>query len=236
MQPEPVTLDMDFAAAGRRGRHALRGAAARRDGGPPARFTRQDGVEEQWRIMQPLLDAPPPVHPYAPGSWGPAAADDAGARATAAGADRGSRSDVWSMGPLEVVAIEFPGRQFKNEVMGALAAPVEHGVIRIIDLTFLSKDASGAVTSYELSELDEQDAAHFDLVDRTMGLLSVADLERIGARLATDSSAALIVVEHAWAADFERAVLGAHGRRVVDERIPDEVARAALDHARSEQV
>jgi len=33
------------------------------------------GVEQTWRIMQPLLDAPPPVHPYAPGTWGPAAAD-----------------------------------------------------------------------------------------------------------------------------------------------------------------
>jgi len=39
------------------------------------RFTRQDAVEEQWRIMQPLLEAPPPVEPYAKGSWGPAAAD-----------------------------------------------------------------------------------------------------------------------------------------------------------------
>ena len=36
------------------------------------RFTRQDGVEEAWRVMQPLLDSPPPVHAYAPGSWGPA--------------------------------------------------------------------------------------------------------------------------------------------------------------------
>jgi glucose-6-phosphate 1-dehydrogenase len=43
--------------------------------GNPTRFTRQDGVEEQWRIMQPLLDNPPPVHPYEPGTWGPAAAD-----------------------------------------------------------------------------------------------------------------------------------------------------------------
>jgi glucose-6-phosphate 1-dehydrogenase len=43
--------------------------------GNPTRFTRQDGVEEQWRIMQPLLDNPPPVHPYQPGTWGPAAAD-----------------------------------------------------------------------------------------------------------------------------------------------------------------
>ena len=39
--------------------------------GDSTRFTRQDGVEETWRVMQPLLDAPPPVHPYAPGQLGP---------------------------------------------------------------------------------------------------------------------------------------------------------------------
>ena len=43
--------------------------------GDSARFTRQDSVEEAWRILQPLLDAPPPVHEYAKGSWGPEAAD-----------------------------------------------------------------------------------------------------------------------------------------------------------------
>ncbi len=36
---------------------------------------RQDGVEEMWRVMQRLLDAPPPVQACAPGSWGPSAAD-----------------------------------------------------------------------------------------------------------------------------------------------------------------
>jgi glucose-6-phosphate 1-dehydrogenase len=44
--------------------------------GDTTRFTRQDGVEETWRIMQPLLDSPPPVQSYAPGSWGPAAVHD----------------------------------------------------------------------------------------------------------------------------------------------------------------
>jgi Glucose-6-phosphate dehydrogenase, C-terminal domain len=43
--------------------------------GDTTRFTRQDGVEEAWRMMQPLLDAPPPVHVYPQGSWGPAEAD-----------------------------------------------------------------------------------------------------------------------------------------------------------------
>ena len=42
--------------------------------GDASHFTREDGVEETWRIVQPLLDAPPPVEIYAPGSWGPAGA------------------------------------------------------------------------------------------------------------------------------------------------------------------
>jgi glucose-6-phosphate 1-dehydrogenase len=43
--------------------------------GDSSQFIREDGVEETWRIVQPLLDAPPPVQPYESGSWGPAAAD-----------------------------------------------------------------------------------------------------------------------------------------------------------------
>ena len=61
---------MEFAEQGGEGPtpyEVLLDAAMRGDG---MRFTRQDGVEEQWRIMQPLLDAPPPVHPYAPGIVG----------------------------------------------------------------------------------------------------------------------------------------------------------------------
>jgi len=44
--------------------------------GRSARFARQDAIEESWRIMQPLIDRPPAVQLYAPGSWGPTAADD----------------------------------------------------------------------------------------------------------------------------------------------------------------
>jgi glucose-6-phosphate 1-dehydrogenase len=44
-------------------------------GGRQALFARQDGVEECWRIIEPVLARPEPVIPYQPGSWGPAAAD-----------------------------------------------------------------------------------------------------------------------------------------------------------------
>lgn len=39
-------------------------------------FTRSDGVERLWEVAAPLLDAPRPVEPYAPGSWGPDSIDE----------------------------------------------------------------------------------------------------------------------------------------------------------------
>ncbi|GAA4610045.1 glucose-6-phosphate 1-dehydrogenase [Actinoplanes octamycinicus] len=73
--PEPVTLDMEFAQEGGEGPtpyEVLLHAALL---GNSTRFQRQDGVEETWRIMQPLIDNPPPVETYAPGTWGPPGAD-----------------------------------------------------------------------------------------------------------------------------------------------------------------
>jgi glucose-6-phosphate 1-dehydrogenase len=38
-------------------------------------FTRQSAIEETWRVVQPLLDEPGPVHTYEPGTWGPEEAE-----------------------------------------------------------------------------------------------------------------------------------------------------------------
>ncbi len=72
--PQEVELDMDFADEG--GEDAtpyevLLNAALVGDG---SAFTRQDSVEESWRVVEPLLDVPGPVYAYQPGSWGPAEA------------------------------------------------------------------------------------------------------------------------------------------------------------------
>jgi glucose-6-phosphate 1-dehydrogenase len=73
---EPITLDMEFAEEGGEGATPYEVLLHAAMVGQSTRFTRQDGVEETWRIMQPLLDDPPPVHPYAPGSWGPSSAGE----------------------------------------------------------------------------------------------------------------------------------------------------------------
>ncbi len=73
--PEAVTLDAEFAQEGGEGPTPYEVLLHAAMVGDRSRFTRQDGVEETWRIMGPLLDNPPPVHPYVPGSWGPKEAD-----------------------------------------------------------------------------------------------------------------------------------------------------------------
>jgi glucose-6-phosphate 1-dehydrogenase len=39
-------------------------------------FTRADGIERLWEVVEPVLDAPPSVLTYEPGSWGPEAAQE----------------------------------------------------------------------------------------------------------------------------------------------------------------
>jgi glucose-6-phosphate 1-dehydrogenase len=70
----PITMDMTFAAEGGEGPTPYEVLLQAAMDGDTLPFTRQDGVEESWRIVQPLLDAPPPVEVYEPGTMGPASA------------------------------------------------------------------------------------------------------------------------------------------------------------------
>jgi glucose-6-phosphate 1-dehydrogenase len=74
--PQPINLQVRMSEAGGEGATPYEVLLHAAMVGQTVRFTRQDSVEEQWRIMQPLLDSPPPVHAYVPGSWGPDASAD----------------------------------------------------------------------------------------------------------------------------------------------------------------
>jgi glucose-6-phosphate 1-dehydrogenase len=73
--PQAITLDMEFSQEGGEAPTPYEVLLLDAMRGNSMRFTRQDSVEETWRIFQSLLDDRPPVHSYAPGSWGPQEAD-----------------------------------------------------------------------------------------------------------------------------------------------------------------
>jgi glucose-6-phosphate 1-dehydrogenase len=70
-----LELDMEFAHQGAESATPYEVLLHAAIIGDSSYFTRQDSVEETWRVIQPLLDSPPKVLPYAAGAWGPAEAD-----------------------------------------------------------------------------------------------------------------------------------------------------------------
>jgi glucose-6-phosphate 1-dehydrogenase len=74
-EPEQINLDMEFSQEGGEGASPYEVLLHAAMQGDSTRFTRQDGVVEAWRVMEPLVDRPPPVLPYEKGSWGPDAAN-----------------------------------------------------------------------------------------------------------------------------------------------------------------
>ncbi len=75
LDSQAVDISVDFAAALGERREAYERLLEDAIAGSQRRFARQDVVEQTWRIVQPILDFPSPVHPYFRGSWGPAEAD-----------------------------------------------------------------------------------------------------------------------------------------------------------------
>ncbi|HZO07381.1 MAG TPA: DUF6325 family protein [Solirubrobacterales bacterium] len=132
------------------------------------------------------------------------------------------------MGPIDYVLVEWPGRQPTGEALPHLVDLVDRGLIRIIDLAFITKGEDGSVAMVEIADLGDE-VAVFEGV--SSGLLHDDDIEQAGEALEPGTSAALLVYENAWAAPFAGAVRRSGGQLVASGRIPAEDFLAALDAA-----
>jgi len=134
-----------------------------------------------------------------------------------------------TLGQVEIAVIEFRGNRFGGEIVPALAEVVDRGIVRIVDLVFVVKDAVGTVRGIELEALGgDVGQEMLPLMDDVMGLLSDDDVQQVGDVLPPNSSAALIVFEHTWASGLRQAIANADGRIVAQERVPAEVVQRAL--------
>lgn len=135
------------------------------------------------------------------------------------------------MGPIDYILVEWPGRQPTGEAVPHLVDLVERGLIRIIDLAFISKDEDGSVTAIEIADLGDAVAEFAVFEGAGSGLLHDDDIEQAGGVLEPGTSAALLVYENSWAAPFAGAVRRGGGQLVASGRIPVEDVMAALDAA-----
>jgi len=134
------------------------------------------------------------------------------------------------MGPFEILAVRFPGNNFRGEIAESLAELVEAGTIRVIDILFAMKDADGNLLVAEINDLPEDDFAAFDPIidDDLTGMLSENDARDLAASIEPNSSAAIMLFENVWATRFRDAIVHADGELVLSERIPKAVVDEML--------
>jgi len=126
-----------------------------------------------------------------------------------------------TIGPVEYIAIAFPGNKFSGQIVPAIKELQDAGTIRVLDLVIISKDAEGNVAAIEMSEASpEEQASLAALGVESRNLLGQEDFEDIGAALDPNSTAALMIWENVWAARFAKSLRDADGILIANGRIP----------------
>jgi uncharacterized protein DUF6325 len=142
--------------------------------------------------------------------------------------------DTAGLGPIGYLVVEFPGNKMTGEGLDVLVDLVDAGLIRILDLTFVTKDDDGTVTAVELTDIDgdgELDLAVFE--GASSGLLDAADIDDAGAVIEPGSSAGVLIYENRWAAPFTAALRRGGAQLVAAGFIPLDDIAAALDATES---
>ena len=132
-----------------------------------------------------------------------------------------------SIGPVEYLILGFPDNKFTGQIVPELAKLIDSGLIRIIDLTFISKDADGGIEVIEYDAVEEL-AAFAGLDAEVGGILTDEDITYAAQSLEPNSSAALLVWEDTWAGPFAAAVRDANGVIIEGARIPREIIEQAV--------
>jgi hypothetical protein len=135
-----------------------------------------------------------------------------------------------ALGPVEYLIVAFEGNQFRGEIVPALGELLDSGLIRILDLTVISKDQDGNVVLFEANELsDEVAQALARLEGEHDALLSEADLLMAAEELENNTTAAALLFENVWAARFSQSIRNAGGEVMMNVRIPHDTVMAVRE-------
>ena len=124
------------------------------------------------------------------------------------------------IGPVDYLVVEFPGNKMTGEGFPILLDLVDRGIIRILDLMFVRKDADGSVSVLQIADFDgdgKLDLAVFE--GASSGLLGDDDLADAASVIEPNSSAGVLIYENAWAAPFAAALRRGGAELVASGRV-----------------
>lgn len=137
------------------------------------------------------------------------------------------------LGPVDVVVIGFSaGAPMTGEAIPILLDLVDRGIIRVLDVLFVQKDADGSFSGFDLADLDEDTIGDLTVfAGASTGLLDDQDAALAAAEIEPGTAAVMILYENRWAAPFIAAVRRNGGVLIAQQRIGVEELTAALDAA-----
>lgn len=145
--------------------------------------------------------------------------------------------DVDVMGPISYLIVEFPGNKMTGEGLPILLDLVDQGVVRILDLLFVTRDDDGSLRAVELRDLDldgQIDVAIFEGV--SSGLLDEGDLADAASAVEPGSAAAILLFENRWARSFTRELRRGGAEVVAAGYVPLDAVARALEAAEAADV
>jgi hypothetical protein len=140
------------------------------------------------------------------------------------------------LGPVDYLVVEFPGSRFNGEIAPTLVDLVDRGIIRVLDLIMITKEADGSYDAIELNDFEEGALGElYRLETEIAELLSADDIENVAAALEPGSTAGVLVYENRWAAPFATAVRHCGGQLVASGRIPIQALIASFEAEAQEE-
>jgi hypothetical protein len=141
-----------------------------------------------------------------------------------------SDTSIDELGPVDYLVVEFPPgvSHFTGEMATELAALVDAGTIRVLDLLVLVKDEDGNVEGIEIEDLDpvnELRAAETQLSE----ILAAEDVADLAVAMEPGTTAGVLVWENTWAAPFASAARRSGGQLIANGRIPIQAILASLE-------
>jgi hypothetical protein len=129
-------------------------------------------------------------------------------------------------GPIDYILIGFDNAKFDGSVLNALAEAIDKGVIALIALSVINKDADGTVSVFDVEDIGDDFVIQFaQKYNVTSDLVSEDDKKEVSDLLVENEAAGLLVVEQLWAKPLKKALIEANGYLIAEGRIhPDAVA------------
>lgn len=133
----------------------------------------------------------------------------------------------FDFGPIEMLLVGFAGERPGPGVVEAIADLIGDGLVRLLDLTFISRSSDGEVTVREIDDVSDE-YGFGDVVLESRGIAADEDIAEFADDIPLGSSAALLVVELAWAKHLASRLAQSDGAVLSYARVSAPIVNGAL--------